>query len=401
MVAGATGGVTQPLDGIAVPQTVVVTGHFPPEPGGVQTFTWELVRRLPADRVLVVAPYRRGAAAFDRSLPFPVLRRRGYLLTRDLRRLVDDAGASTGWITALAPVGLYAPLLRAAGLTRVVASTHGQELGWLRVGPTREAIRRMARVLDGLTYLTHYTRQRLETAIDRPEILSQLAGGVDVDLFRPDPVVPRPRPGGGRPVVVSVSRLVRRKGHDVLLRAWPQVLAAVPGARLVIVGVGPMAGRLAQAAAAPRLRGSVRLTGYLPRAEVAARLAAADVFVLPCRDHRAGLQTEGLGLAVLEASAAGLPVVVGRSGGSVDSVVDGHTGLLTRAEDPAELAAHLTALLRDPERARRMGEAGRRWVHANWTWARSARRLAGVLAGPAGGDSPAAAAASRPTRSRC
>jgi phosphatidylinositol alpha-1,6-mannosyltransferase len=347
----------------------------------VQTFTWELVRRLPPDRVAVVAPHHSAAQAFDRALPFPVVRRRGYLLTRDLRRIAADAGASTGWIPALAPIGMYVPLLRRAGLDRVVASSHGQELGWLQVRPTREAIRRAARRLDVLTYLTPLAGRRLAPVLDRPEILRRLAGGVDVGLFRPA----RERPPGP-PTVISVSRLVHRKGHDVLLEAWPGVLAAVPEARLVLVGVGPMFDRLARAAGAPSLHGSVRLTGYLPRPDLAAALARADVFVLPCRDDRGGLQTEGLGLAILEASAAGLPVVVGRSGGTCDAVLDGRTGLLVRAEDPAELAAALVQLLRDPDRARAMGRAGRRWVIEAWTWPSSVRSLTRVLAG---GEPPA------------
>ena len=369
-----TSPVTGSVTSAEVPRTVVVTGHFPPQPGGVQTFTWELVRRLPPDRVAVVAPHHSAARAFDRTLPFPVVRRRGYLLTRDLRRIAADAGASTGWIPALAPIGMYAPLLRRAGLDRVVASSHGQELGWLQVRPTREAIRRAARRLDVLTYLTPHTGRRLAPVLDRPEILRRLAGGVDVSLFRPPPARPP-----GPPTVISVSRLVRRKGQDVLLDAWPGVLAAVPDARLVLVGVGPMFERLARAAAAPWLHDSVRLTGYLPRPELAATLAGADVFVLPCRDDRGGLQTEGLGLAILEASAAGLPVVVGRSGGAGDAVRDGWTGLLVRAEDPAELAAALVRLLRDPALAQAMGRAGRRWVAEAWTWPASVRSLARVL----------------------
>ncbi len=375
-MTGTTSPVTGSVTSVDVPRTVVVTGHFPPQPGGVQTFTWELVRRLPPDRVAVVAPHHNAAQAFDRTLPFPVVRRRGYLLTRDLRRIAADAGASTGWIPALAPFGLYAPLLRRAGLDRVVASSHGQEMGWLQVRPTREAIRRAARGLDVLTYLTPTTARRLAPVLDRPEILRRLAGGVDLGLFRP----PAARPPGP-PTVISVSRLVRRKGHDVLLDAWPGVLAAVPDARLVLVGVGPMFDRLARAAAAPSLHGSVRMTGYLSRLELAAALAGADVFVLPCRDDRGGLQTEGLGLAILEASAAGLPVVVGRSGGTADAVRDGETGLLVRAEDPGELTAALVELLRDPARAQAMGRAGRHWVTEAWTWPSSVHSLANVLSG--------------------
>lgn len=365
-----------------LPRTLVVTGHFPPASGGVQTFTWELLRRLPADRFVVVAPQHDGAARFDRTLDFPVIRRSGYWLTRDIRRLVADSGCAAAWIPASAPIGLFAPVLRRAGIERVVASSHGQELGWLRAAPTREAYRLMARSFDVLTYLSPFTRSKLVEVVERPETLRQLAGGVDVRVFFPGARHPHVPPRGSTgPLVVSVARLVRRKGHDILLQAWPEVLRAAPDARLVIVGTGPMLPRLREMAGGAEQRGSVRLPGRLPEPEVAAYLAAADVFVLPCRDDRRGLQTEGLGLAVLEASACGAPAVVGRSGGSVDSVIDGVTGTLVSAEDPRQVAAALIELLHDPARRQRMGEAGCDWVRTSWTWDAPAARLADFLTG--------------------
>src|SRR4029079_10405378 len=138
--------------GRQLPRTLVVTGHFPPEHGGVQTFSWEFVRRLPADRLVVVAPAWPGAAEFDAGLDFPVIRRHGYALFTGLSRLVAEHRLSVGWITALAPFGLYAPLIRRAGLGRRVASTHGQEIGWIRALPTRLALRRMSRAVDLVTY---------------------------------------------------------------------------------------------------------------------------------------------------------------------------------------------------------------------------------------------------------
>ncbi|MDL4817676.1 glycosyltransferase family 4 protein [Actinomadura opuntiae] len=366
-----------------MPRTLVLSGHFPPESGGVQTFTWELVRRLPAERVLVVAPAWPGAAEFDAGLDFPVVRRRGYLLFRGLRRLVARHGAETAWITAVAPFGLYAPLVRAAGVRRLVGSTHGQELGWFRAPPTRAALRAVVRSFDVVTHLSAGTLPALEAAVGDRTRLVQLAGAVDTDRFRPglDGARIRRRHGLGEgPVVLSVARLVRRKGHDVLLRAWPDVVRRHPDARLVIVGDGPMRRRLAELAAqAPP--GTVTLAGPVTPADLPYYYAAADVFTLPCRDDRRGLQTEGLGLSVLEASAAGLPVVVGRSGGSPEALVDGRTGLLVDAGEPDEPALALHRLLADPGQAARMGAEGRAWARERWSWDAAADRLAALLRG--------------------
>ncbi|WP_207945977.1 glycosyltransferase family 4 protein [Actinomadura sp. 7K534] len=366
-----------------IPRTLVMTGHFPPEPGGVQTFTWELVRRLPADRLVVVAPSWPGAAAFDARLGFPVVRRRGYLLFRGLRRLVAEHGVHAAWIPAAAPFGMYAPLVKAAGVQRLIASTHGQEIGWFRAAPTRAALRAVSRTIDVLTFLTETCRAEVAAALGDRTRLVQLAGAVDPDRFRPGldgAGVRRDHGLGDGPVIVSVSRLVRRKGHDRLLDAWPALVRRHPAARLVLVGEGPMRRPLTERAEreAP---GTVVLTGPVPDADLPHYYAAADAFVLPCRDDRRGLQVEGLGLSVLEASAAGLPVVVGRSGGSPEAVVGGETGVVVDAASPAELARALNGLLDDPAAARLMGEAGRRWVCATWSWDRAAARLAALLRG--------------------
>ncbi len=367
-----------------VPSTVVVTGHFPPRRGGVQTFAAELLHRLPPQRLVVIAPACPGAAASDAALDFPVVRRGGYLLTRDLARVVRHHRAEVAWIPSVAPIGLLAPGIRAAGVRRVVGSTHGQELGWLRSAPTRGAVRAMAGSLDVLTYLGPRGRCALGGVVEHPDRLYRLAGGVDTEVFHAgcDGAPSRLRYGlGERPLAISVSRLVRRKGQDVLIAAWPRVLAAVPDARLLIVGVGPYRRPLERLARARGVTGSVVFTGGLPTPELVGCLAAADVFVAPCRDDRRGLQTEGLGLATLEASAMGLPVVVGDSGGSADSLLDAETGLLVDARHPAPVAAALIWLLADRERARAIGARGLRWVREHWTWEAGAAGLAGLLSG--------------------
>ncbi|WP_218010264.1 glycosyltransferase family 4 protein [Actinomadura chibensis] len=366
-----------------IPRTIVITGHFPPEPGGVQTFTWELVRRLPADRLLVIAPARPGAARFDARLDFPVVRRHAYLLFRGLRRLTARHRADAAWITAAAPFGMYAPFVKLAGVPRLIGSTHGQEIGWFRAAPTRAALRAVAPAFDAVTFLSAGTRAEIARVLGDRTRLVQLAGAVDPVRFRPglDGASVRRRHGlGDGPVVLSVSRLVRRKGHDRLLDAWPGVVRRHPDARLVIVGDGPTRARLTERAAraAP---GTVTVTGPVSPADLPRYYAAADVFVLPCRDERGGLQVEGLGLSVLEASAAGLPVVVGRSGGSPESVQDGRTGVLLDAARPDALSGVLHELLADPDRARALGANGRRWVCEQWSWDRAAARLAALLRG--------------------
>ena len=192
-----------------------------------------------------------------------------------------------------------------------------------------------------------------------------------------------------RPVIVCVSRLVPRKGQDALIRALPAVRRRVPDVALLIVGGGPYADRLR------RLAGDlpVHFTGSVPWPDLPAHYAAGDVYAMPCRTRRRGLDVEGFGIVFLEASAVGLPVVAGDSGGSPDAVQDGETGYLVDGRDLVALTDRLVTLLTDRGLAARLGAAGRAWVESTWRWEVQAQRMDELLTGvgraqPEGRESP-------------
>jgi phosphatidylinositol alpha-1,6-mannosyltransferase len=279
---------------------------------------------------------------------------------------------------------LLAPTLRAAGARRVVATTHGHEGGWAALPVARALLRRIGVGADVVTYLGDYFRARLDPVVGKVTRLERLAPGVDVDTFRPDVdgAAVRARYGlAGRPVVVCVSRLVPRKGQDTLVRALPAIRRRVPGAALLVVGSGPYETRLRRLAADVGVTDAVTLTGAVPGEDLPAHFAAGDVFAMPCRTRRGGLDVEGLGIVYLEASATGLPVVAGRSGGAPDAVLDGVTGSVVDGRDVADVADRVADLLADPAAAAAMGGAGRAWVEREWRWDVIAGRLAALLAG--------------------
>jgi phosphatidylinositol alpha-1,6-mannosyltransferase len=181
--------------------------------------------------------------------------------------------------------------------------------------------------------------------------------------------------------VVCVSRLVPRKGQDVLIRALPQILREVPEAVLLIVGDGPYRSSLEKLVDSTGVREAVRFSGPVPWERLPAYFDAGNVFAMPCRTRRRGLDVEGLGIVYLEASATGLPVVAGRSGGAPDAVLDGETGLVVDGRSVHEVATIVAGLLADPERARAMGEKGRAWVEREWHWDTVAARFAELLSG--------------------
>ncbi len=371
-------------------RTLVVTNDFPPRPGGIQAFVHGLTVRRPPGSVVVYAPAWRGAAEFDAAQPFPVVRHPTSLMLPDRdveRRAVDllrAEGCDSVLFGASAPLGLLAPALRRAGAGRIVGITHGHEAGWASLPGARGLLRRIGDGVDVLTYLGEYTRSRMARALSPAAVerMARLAPGVDESVFHSGSGGDEVRARLGltdRPVVVCVSRLVPRKGQDALIHAWPHVLRAVPDAALLLVGGGPSRAELARLADELGVSGSVVFTGSVPWEELPAHYDAGDVFAMPCRTRRRGLDVEGLGIVYLEASATGLPVVAGDSGGAPDAVLDGETGVVVPGRSVRAVAEALMDLLRDPSRARTMGDKGRAWVEREWRWEVQAARLDGLL----------------------
>ena len=313
-------------------RTLFVTNDFPPRRGGIETFVRQLCDALSPEDVVVHTASMPGAEAFDRTLAYPVVRDPATTLLptpaagERVAATLRSFGCDRVVFGAAAPLGLLAPALRDAGARHLTAMTHGHEVWWASVPGTRGLLRRIGDSVDVLTYVSDYCRDRIEPALsaDGAARLTRLSPNVDAHRFRPGvggaEVRRRLAIADDAPVVICVARLVRRKGQDTLVRIWPDVRARFPGAVLLLVGDGPQRARLERMVARRGLGDAVRFTGSVPWEEVPAHLDAADVFAMPCRDRRFGLEVEAFGIVFLEAAACGLPVVAGRSGGVADAM---------------------------------------------------------------------------------
>ncbi len=371
-------------------KVLVVTNDFPPRPGGIQTFVYELIRRLPAEDVTVYCSKFRGWEEFDAAQPFRVVREDTSVLlpTRSVRRraaeLLRETDSTAVLFGAAAPLGLMGDDLRAAGARRIVALTHGHEAGWALFPGPRQVLRRIGDRVDVMTYLGEYTRSRIARALS-PAAASRmvrLTPGVDTERFSPDvdggPV--RDRYGlGERPVVVCVSRLMPRKGQDTLIEALAEIRRQVPDTALLLVGGGPYRKKLQQLAQRLGVAEHVFFTGSVPYEELPMHYAAGDVFAMPCRTRNAGLDVEGLGIVFLEASATGLPVIAGDSGGAPDAVLDGETGYVVDGRGKSGVAGRVGACLADRDVISSLGSRGRSWVLSDWGWDRQVATLRKML----------------------
>jgi phosphatidylinositol alpha-1,6-mannosyltransferase len=375
-------------------RTLVITNDFPPRPGGIQTFGYEIVRRFDPESVTVLTSNWEGAAEFDAAQDFKIVRANTQTLVPSkstlsmAREIVVAENITRVLFGAAAPLGLLAAPLRKLGVTNIVGMTQGHETGWAMTPGTRQALRKIGNDTDYLTYISEYTHKKIAKALSPSAAarMRRIVPGVDSTEFSPGNLSSgnqlRTELGWtDRPVIVCVSRLMARKGQDELIRALPKIHQTAPNASLIIVGDGPYRKDLERLVKKLGLENFVHLTGKVSQTELSKWYAAGDIFAMPCRTRMGGWDVEGLGIVFLEGSATGLPVIVGDSGGAVDAVIDGETGYLVDGTNTAEIADRIAYLFANPDVAKKMGEAGRNWVTQEWTWDQNFKKLDGLLSG--------------------
>jgi phosphatidylinositol alpha-1,6-mannosyltransferase len=289
-----------------------------------------------------------------------------------LKKIIRNEGIATAAFGAAAPLGLLSAGMKRAGVKRTVALTHGHEVWWAKLFPFNLLLRRIGSTVDVLTYLGEFTRNAVSKGLTTKaqRAMVKIAPGIDIEHFIPtDASVLRESLGiAEKKVIVSVGRLVHRKGQDHLIQTMPEILKRVPSAHLLLVGEGPYREHLQNLVKQHRLEASVTFIGRIQYNDLPMYICAGDIFAMPCRSRLMGLEVEGLGIVYLEASACGLPVLAGNSGGAPDAVVQNKTGLVVDGTDHKQIATAAIELLTNVESSQKMGVAGRQWIIDNWRW---------------------------------
>lgn len=379
-------------------KTLLVTNDFPPRAGGIQTFLEGFIGQLDPTQLIVYASTpvdsdeatgEALATAYDAEQPYTVVRYPGTMMLptphvrKTMQSLIREHHVHNVWFGAAAPLGIMANAARSAGAQQVIATTHGHEIGWSMLPGTRQILRKVFADADVVTYLTHATLQRLLPFIGNTEIM-QLHGAIDPEMFALDRSARselRTQYGLTETdrVVVCVSRLVERKGQDMLIDAWPRITRRFPGTKLMIVGKGPYGDSLRKRAAMSPASADILFTGEVPFKNLPGYYSIGDVYAMPCRTRGGGLDIEGLGIVYLEAYAAGLPVVAGDSGGAPEAVINGKTGIVVNGRSVSAIASAVEFFLEDADRAASFGQAGLDWVDAHWRWSDVAKPLIELL----------------------
>ena len=359
-----------------------VTNDFGPRAGGIETFIIGLIERRPVGQTIVYTSAQANSEQYDADwlaqYGVRVIRDRSKILLPTprvafhLKKIIRKEGITTAAFGAAAPLGLLSAGMKRAGVVRTVALTHGHEVWWAKVFPFNLLLRRIGSTVDVLTYLGEFTRSAISKGLTAKAQASmvKIAPGIDVEHFIPtDVTVLRNSLGlSDKKVIVSVGRLVHRKGQDHLIEAMPEILKSIPQAHLLLVGEGPYREHLQTLVKKHNLEASVTFIGRIQYKDLPTYICVGDIFAMPSRSRLMGLEVEGLGIVYLEASSCGLPVLAGDSGGAPDALVQNETGLVVDGTDDQQIATAAIKLLTDIELSKKMGLAGRQWIIDNWRW---------------------------------
>ena len=375
-------------------KVLLVTNDLGPRAGGIETFVLGLIEGLPKDSLIIYTSSQKGDKAFDAQLlekfGAVVIRDRAKMLlptpriTRKAVKILKQQQIKNVWFGAAAPLALMAEKLRSAGASNIVALTHGHEVWWAKIPILKSLLKKIIKDVDHLGYLGDFTKGEIAKISNQPQKFIQIAPGIDTQHFAPKiargDLIEKYRLDGRR-VIVSVGRLVHRKGQDELVKAMPKILEQFPDAILLFVGEGPIKQMLFNSAKQLGVLPKVVFAGRVSHHDLPDYICLGEIFAMPVRSRFSGLEVEGLGIVYLEASACGLPVIVGNSGGAVDAVLDKKTGLLVDGTKSDQIADAICELLANPERAKQMGAAGRDWVINNWQLSRWSEKFNKVLIG--------------------
>ena len=362
---------------------LLVTNDFGPRAGGIETFVIGLLERIKGHEVTVFTSQQGDTSVYDQQwidkFGVRVIRDQSKILlpswrvTRAAKKIVAAKNINVVVFGAAAPLALMSPSLRKSGVKKIIALTHGHEVWWAKIFPFRLAIKRIGKNVDHLTYLGEFTRQAISKPLTRKSAteMVKIAPGIDTAHFIPQPDAMQKREELGlqdKKIIISVGRLVHRKGQDNLIQAMPAVLKKIPNAHLLLVGEGPYRKHLEKLVLKSSLEQNVTFAGRIMYDRLPSYLSAADLFAMPSRSRFFGLEVEGLGIVYLEASACGIPVVAGNSGGAPDAVLEGVTGLCVDGTNIEQITAAIVEICSDAERASHMGAAGRNWIVDQWRW---------------------------------
>jgi len=391
-------------------KSLLVTNFYPPEIGGIQNYLHNLISRLPEDQVAVVTDKQENAKYFDERHNHPTYRRSFTSPLRHLKLTSLDLYRKTLLVAKkekadiLLAGNFYLPALTCYWLKKInklpyYIFTYGTETTELWNAPP--AKQKMARKIlaeaEGIITISDYLKEKLVERNVPADKINKIYPGVDFSHFKPeeqktarDKIAPAVQKGLATPqswsnanIILSVGRLVERKGHDMVIKSLPAVLQRFPNTLYLIIRDGPYKKKLKALVKELGLEKYVLFVNDITKVnynDLPDYYNVSDVFTMPSRIIKSKQDVEGFGIVYLEASACAKPIVAGHGGGVNEAVVDNQTGLLVNSQKPAEISQAITKLLLDSDLADKLGQNGRERVEKEFDWDKLVKKLNSLLA---------------------
>lgn len=363
-----------------IKKSLLITLSFPPDLGGEQAFYYNIAKNLPADKIVVIAPEQEGSKEFDQRQDFPIIRKnfnslkpqtgldklfgtiKWMKLSKDIREIVKNHNIDIIHAGQILPIGTAAMMYSQKNNTPYIIYAHGLDI-LLPQNIKRKKIlmQKIIKSAQGIVTNSHFTRdeiiklgaddEKIVVANPCPNIMSEEASQWSIDDIKKQYEL------DGKKIILTIGRLVERKGHDMVIKAMPQILKSTPNAKYLVVGDGPYRKKLEQLVNQNNLREHVIFLGKVANKNMPAIFQIADVFAMPNRQLKNG-DVEGFGIVFLEAGLFGKPVIGGRNGGVPEAIADEQTGLLVDPENLNDITAKITRLLNDESYAHKLGMQG-------------------------------------------
>ena len=371
---------------------LIATIEFPPQKGGIANYLAGFAGALPADGVAVLAPRHVGAENFDSRKQYKIYRKN--LISRmsfvwpkwlpllfHLWRTARREKTEAILVGQVLPVGTAVMILNKFLHLPYFVSCHGMDILTAASSPRKKKLlNKILEQASGVVANSEFTRNELmKLGVPENKITIVYPCPGDVTGITPEKILEiKNRLGlADKKIILTVGRLVARKGQDKVIEALPKILARVPNIIYVIVGDGPEKEKLQILSSKLQVENNILFTGEISEEKKTAFYQLCDVFIMTPR--QIGPDVEGFGMVYLEANQYGKPVVAGKSGGVAEAVIDGVTGLVVNPEDTNQISEAVIKLLTDDLLAKKMGEQGRERVEKEFRWEIQAEKLKKIL----------------------
>lgn len=377
-------------------RTLLLTQFFPPEKGGIQNYLYNICKNLPSDKTFVFSstPHKKEILEFDQSQPFKIYRNNSQEIYQKLHLTSLSIYKETSKIVKenniekiflghfYIPYVITALILKKFKNIPYTIFTHGLEILETKNSPKSSYILKLClKNAQNIIVTTDYLKNKIINKyynLDLNKKIIKVPPGVNSGFFQPNlntSSLKNKLDLKNKKIIFTCGRLVKRKNHQLVIKALPEILKKIPNAIYLIAGIGPEEKQLKKQVEELNLENQVKFLGEIKNKDLPLYYNLADIFCMPSLYNEETGDIEGFGMVFIEAQACGTPTIGSNTGGIPDAIRNNIDGFLIDPKSSQDLASKIIKLLLDPELANKIGKAGREKVVTEHNWKKLVEKL--------------------------